>query len=843
MTIFAIAGLSVAISCAILAVIALLFGRTPMQRLLVYFNIACALWGFGSFLASIARSDADGILAWRIANSGGFFLGPLFYHFVILFTKSGQRKLLYCAYIQAAVCTLAGLSSKLLFNNTRYVFGAFYNVVTPLYLVCIGIYLFLVFLSYYKLIKFRMATKGYRRTQADYIIFGFSFGFLGGTSTFLPFFHVDFLYPFGNFGIVIYSAILCYAILHHRIIDFHLAVRKSITYFLSIGLLYGIFILSVFTFTKVVSRFMYMSSSASTIVSTLLVAVLFTPLRNKVQQFASRVFFRPSYNYTTLVRETGRELASSIDLQKTYRLFTDTFLDNFKLKNACLLALREGYFETAYSVGNAMPLSQEEAESPSPETSSRGKLLASSSFLALLARQGGIIIKDNLFLLDDQINGEAVVEELQIYNGELAAPVFVDKQLVFLLILGEKFSGDPFTSEDIDLVTTITSQASLALKNAQLYDELSVRLDEIIHYQKSLAEQKERLAVTLTSIGDAVIATDTEGKVMLFNRVAEELTGWSQDEVEGKLLSKTVTILEETTREESCNTVNTIFNDGELTGHITNALLVARDGVERIVEISGAPIKDQDEKIIGDVLAFRDVSEKRRIENELLNARKLESIAILAAGIAHEINNPLTNASLNIELLLEKLRAVRLDTEDIQRLEKIEKNVDRAAVIARDLLHFSRQRDFEFKPVDVNEIIRNSIAQLEYKFKNTAIYLDLHSVLPVLGDMARLEQAFINLINNSIESMTQKGELQITSKNINGYLELTFRDTGAGIPPEVTEKVFDPFFTTKEIGEGTGLGLAICYGIIKKHQGSIELSSELGKGTVVTVKLPQRNIL
>lgn len=708
MTIFAIAGLSVAISCAILAVIALLFGRTPLQRLLIFFNIACALWGFGSFLAGIARNDADGVLAWRLANAGGFFLGPLFYHFVTLFTRTGQRKILYCAYIQAAVCALLGLSTELFFTKTRYVFGVFYNVATPLYLICIGIYLILVFLSYYKLIQFRRATKGYRRTQADYIIFGFSFGFLGGTSTFFPSFHIDLLYPFGNFGIVIYSAILCYAILHHRIIDFQLAARKSITYFLSIGLLYGIFILSVFTFTKALSRFLYMTTSTSTIVSTLLVAVLFTPLKNRVQQFANRVFFRTSYDYASVVRETSRELASSIDLQKTCRLFTDAFFDNFKLKNACLLALRDGYFETVYAAGSVSPRAAEERGATSSETSSSGKRLAGGSPLSLLAREGGVVIRDNLSLLDNQNQGEIVAEELQSYGGELAAPVFVDKELMFLLILGEKRSGDPLTSEDIDLVATIASQASLALKNARLYEELRLRLEEIMHYQ-----------------------------------------------------------------------------------------------------------------------------------NELLNAKKLESIGILAAGIAHEINNPLANASLQLEILQEKLREGHLDRGDLQRLKKIEKNVDRAAVIANDLLHFSRQRDYEFRHLDINEIIRSSLALVEYKLKNTQVHLDLHDVSPVFGDAARLEQVFINIINNAVDAMPQSGELHISSNELDGSVAITFRDTGAGIPHEVTEKAFDPFFTTKEIGEGTGLGLAICYGIIKKHQGGIELASEPGKGTVVTVKLPE----
>lgn len=177
------------------------------------------------------------------------------------------------------------------------------------------------------------------------------------------------------------------------------------------------------------------------------------------------------------------------------------------------------------------------------------------------------------------------------------------------------------------------------------------------------------------------------------------------------------------------------------------------------------------------------------------------------------------------------------ETGHLRRLEQIEKNVDRASDIASALLHFSRQSDYDFRAVDVNELIKSSLTLLEYRLKGVEIQLDLCGVAQVLGDRSRLQQVFINLINNAIEAMQQKMVLHISVNQLNGYVEVRFKDSGKGMPRELIGKAFTPFFTTKEVGVGTGLGLAICYGIIKKHQGTIELSSDVGKGTTVLVRL------
>ena len=354
----------------------------------------------------------------------------------------------------------------------------------------------------------------------------------------------------------------------------------------------------------------------------------------------------------------------------------------------------------------------------------------------------------------------------------------------------------------------------------------------------SVQKEKElTAALTLSAIGDAVIATDTERKVMLINKVGEELTGWRREEVTGRPLPQILTLLDETNRLKFDDPVDWLLACSSPSGQSASALLVARDGTERSIEINGTAIRDIAERTIGVVLVFRDVTEKRRRDDELLNAKKLESIALLTAGIAHEINNPLTNASLNLEILQESLRGDQVDAGHLHRLEQIEKNVDRASDIASALLHFSRQSDYDFRAVDVNDLIRSSLTLLEYRLKGIALQLDLRDVAQVRGDMSRLQQVFINVISNAIEAVPQGGALRISVRQFNDHVEVRFKDSGKGMTREVIGKAFTPFFTTKEIGEGTGLGLAICHGIIKKHQGAIELSSEVGRGTTVLVRL------
>lgn len=237
-------------------------------------------------------------------------------------------------------------------------------------------------------------------------------------------------------------------------------------------------------------------------------------------------------------------------------------------------------------------------------------------------------------------------------------------------------------------------------------------------------------------------------------------------------------------------------------------------------------------------LSVFSLEQRKLIDEQLLRfaqSEKLNSMGILAAGIAHEINNPLTNASLNLEMLQDLVGG----KEKINRkLESIDRNITRASNIAQELLHFSRESELSFEPVSLNELIRSSNILIKNQNLSSIITLDLGQIPDIMGIPYKLEEVFINLLMNSIDACEDGDSIKVETSCCSNQVFITITDTGHGIPPDNITRVFDPFFTTKEIGKGTGLGLSVCYNIIKQHHGNISLVSSEQGGAVVTITLP-----
>lgn len=247
--------------------------------------------------------------------------------------------------------------------------------------------------------------------------------------------------------------------------------------------------------------------------------------------------------------------------------------------------------------------------------------------------------------------------------------------------------------------------------------------------------------------------------------------------------------------------------------------------------------------LVCQALNIFDIETRRKIEQQarlLVQAEKLSSLGRLAAGIAHEINNPLTNASLGVQTLKHKLGSEGTSDDVVERLSAIEKNIDRASLIAQELLQFSRTKESGFQPVNINDTIKNSLDLMQYNLSNITIVQRLATVPDVMGDPVKLEQVFINILSNSVEAMPDGGNIYIESLPNADIIEVRITDTGCGISAENQSRVFEPFFTTKDIGSGTGLGLSMSYGIISQHHGFIELTSKPGEGTTVTIKIPTK---
>lgn len=236
-----------------------------------------------------------------------------------------------------------------------------------------------------------------------------------------------------------------------------------------------------------------------------------------------------------------------------------------------------------------------------------------------------------------------------------------------------------------------------------------------------------------------------------------------------------------------------------------------------------------------------DVETRQALEEQihhLAQAEKLASVGQLAAGIAHEINNPLTNASLNVQLL-QQSNSQTGDKKVSTQLDSISRNIDRASVIARELLQFSRSsEDGNLEIIDPHQIILNAIDTVEYRLDSIKITEFFEASCLITGNVGKLQQVVTNTLNNSIEALRGQGEIQIKTSQNSDTLTIMISDNGIGISEEKLARLFEPFFTTKEVGAGTGLGLFICYSIMKQHNGTIAITSTPNKGTIVKLKLP-----
>ncbi|MDO8724678.1 MAG: ATP-binding protein [Candidatus Methanoperedens sp.] len=352
---------------------------------------------------------------------------------------------------------------------------------------------------------------------------------------------------------------------------------------------------------------------------------------------------------------------------------------------------------------------------------------------------------------------------------------------------------------------------------SKAFNEMSYNLNNSIN---ELRESEERYKKLVDSISDAIILVDSQKKILSWNSGAEKIFGYCLEEVAGSKIN----ILFYTAIEDD----NLEIQGGE-------NVFKRKDGSNFPGLISNKPL--QDRRNAGNVLVIKDITKQKDLENleaRLIQSEKLFMLGKLAAGVAHEINNPLTAISLHTQVMLKKTWDEKTD----RRLQIINKETDRAARIVKRLLEFAHQSEPKISSVDINREIDNLLNVLEPQLNGTKITTDLTHLPFIMADREQIQQVIMNILTNSIQSITKDGKISIKTVVKHGYIEIDVKDNGCGISQDNIGRIFDPFFTTKMPGEGTGLGLSICYGIIKKHNGSIDVKSEVGIGTTFTIKLP-----
>lgn len=398
---------------------------------------------------------------------------------------------------------------------------------------------------------------------------------------------------------------------------------------------------------------------------------------------------------------------------------------------------------------------------------------------------------------------------------------------------------------DGELFWSVITLTLIPYENRKVIFVTWVDISEIKNIQNQLEEEKEKLAVTLYSIGDGVITTDKKGNVEFLNRVAEKLTGWNIDDAKGKKLEEIFNIINEITRKKVENPVEKVLKEGKIIGLANHTILVSKDGREYNIEDSAAPIRDRDSNIIGVVLVFRDETEKAKLKNELIKSEKLKSVATLAAGIAHDFNNILTGIYGNLDLV--KLK-INNDSTVVKYIDLMGKSIDRAKRLTSQLLTFAKGGAPVTAIVDIKDIVKETV-EFNISGDNIATHFSFQENLWRTNvDKYQISEVISNLIINAKHATKNKGNIYITIENsdeetshkelgkFEKFLKIVIRDDGKGIPEDIMDKIFDPFFTTKE--KGTGLGLSTAYSIVEKHNGFIVADSKEGEGSTFTIYLP-----
>jgi PAS domain S-box-containing protein len=429
-------------------------------------------------------------------------------------------------------------------------------------------------------------------------------------------------------------------------------------------------------------------------------------------------------------------------------------------------------------------------------------------------------------------------EDVEFWRDEgiyCFVPCVFEGSVIAVLALGRDDTDEPFNSEDLALLTAVAGQVATAIENGRLYRQLHLKAEEL----GRLREFNDNI---LESLDDGLVVFDDEETIVRWNHALETFYGVSRehaidrrltDVFDGEFVDAIRAAMRDNPDGAALFKVPVTARRRQDEGHEPPHLLVNATVVP-LQHVTGP------EPITGTILLLENVTEQVRLEEHLQISEKMASLGLLAAGVAHEVNTPLTGISSYTQMLLEQADPADPRT---QLLEKIERQTFRAAKIVNGLLTLSRPGTAggERAPVDLSNVVTDVLSLLEHQLELGKIKVrrELSDVpVTVLGIEHQLQQVFLNLFLNARDAMPRGGWLTLATRVEGDVAFAEVADTGQGIPAEQLSRIYDPFFTTKPIGRGTGLGLSISYGIVREHDGNLRCDSAVGQGTRFTLTLP-----
>jgi PAS domain S-box-containing protein len=680
--------------------------------------------------------------------------------------------------------------------------------------------------TYNLLRRYKVSHSYEERNRLLYLVIASLFPLLGGVLDGLS----D-LPPAAIWGNLIFCIICSIAILKYHLLDIRVVVRKSLVYLL-VSLVIAAPYVSILSLLNHILRARMEPWWVHTIII-LLLAILLRPLYSWAQGVVDRLFYRDRYSYLMTLESFSREAHSVTNLKELGSTMVELISGALRVSSISLLLLSEAKhgWVVVRSTGLDSPPS--------------GVVLKTTSLIVKWLRLHGNILHYEQLDIFPQLQSLSVREKknLEQLRAKLYVPLKTQQgELSGILVLGEKLSQQSYSGEDKQLLAAAANQMAMALENARLYNESQQEVRERKQAEQALRESEEKYRGLVTNVKVGVFRSTPgrTGKLLEINPAMEEITGYSREE----LLQMNVSDLYVYPEEREA----ILAEIASATVKTTRELrLRKRDRTEIVVSDAKVAVRDDAGKITYFDGIMEDITERKRaaeeeqrLQQELYLSRRLASIGELAAGVAHEINNPLTGILGFSQRLLRKIT-----NEEVSRdLEIIHSEAQRAARVVQNLLTFARRREPKKEYSNINDILQKALELRAYELKtsNIEVVTDLApSLTEIMVDFPQIQEVFLNIILNAEQAMNEThggGKLTIKTWEIKDHIRISFTDDGPGIHPEHLDKVFDPFFTTRAETGGTGLGLSACHGIVTEHGGRIYARSKPGKGATFFVELP-----
>ena len=573
-----------------------------------------------------------------------------------------------------------------------------------------------------------------------------------------------------------------WAIHRYRLMDVDVLFKRGAAYTLATLMVIGLYVTAAVLVGELFGQGLPEELGVGgQIVATIVAALLFAPTKDRIQIWLDKFFYKDRYNLRLTVTDFGRRLGSEFDLDKVLDRIVE------RLSGSLLVG--------------QMAVLLEDPNDPSRFVLARSRNLDIPPGTVFPFLKKDI---DQPYVIADTASAEET-------GLNYFVPCRVKDRVIAYLGMGPTEDGGYLTSEDLELLEGISEYVGIAVENAKLVQSLE---DKASQYE-SLKDFNENIIESI-SVG---VMVEIGGKVAGWNRALEELTGRRRGEMIGKAISDII----------PGQSLERLREERHLYKHPWES---------RVVNFSATPLVDKEGRTTGRLIIVDDMTERVRLEDQIVESDKLTSMGLLAAGVAHEVNTPLAVISSHSQLLRKELPA-----EDTRRvvLDKIINQTFRASEIVNNLLSFSRTNPTELVELDLHRTIRETLSLLDHTLKagGVRVETDFAAETPMsFGNEGKLQQVFLNLFLNARDAMPRGGVLGVRTESDDSKLRIWIEDNGLGIAAGNIKKIYDPFFTTKEVGKGTGLGLSVSYGIVQEHGGSIGVESAPNQGATFRLELP-----